>query len=213
MDPREIIIFTSLDEFDNLLLKTGIKADQIEPLSMQDLVSETESVRVNTSLDYLLPRGCYFSRLPLPLRGGVIMKAPYIISVINNSFHWARFGWSFKRIILGSKTREQADFEIIKQGILVFDAEDEFNKILTQATEMINANLKLQKIIKNYFALLAWHFLSREDDVEDLLEVKEDEILHLIGQKDTLKPPSSRWGELCHLLRRQLESCVEFAPS
>ncbi len=184
----------------DVLLRDGIGITPTRVLFVSDLI-ETESQVVDTSLDALLPPGSRFRTLPDLFRGLVLCRLPYFL-VVKGSKKDSREYESPLRIILGlGKEDWQKYFEVASMGYLIFDADDEFNRILISKTDRINSDIFLRRLVKDYFALLAYANLGNDDarsSATIFLQKIETEIASrlLESQASFVTGPESRWTEL-----------------
>lgn len=203
LEPTEILALVPRHGFPSLLdiyyeqLKDIVGYDiEIERVAIQQLLASS-LIQIKTDLDYLLPPDGHFSKLPEPLRGGVVCKLPYVVQISRymDESDVAVFLFDLVKY-------DTDDMQLIQNGILVFDAEDNFIKILLQNTERISTSLPLQNMLRNYFKLLACFNFTPTSVLEGILELKECEILSLIGNGFGVKTLESRIGKLCRVLSR-----------
>jgi hypothetical protein len=85
----------------------------------------------------------------------------------------------------------------VKFGKLAFDLEDDFIKLLLRNTDRLSSDLRVQRAVRDYFVLMVYDLLRPSADAEDQLEMKEREVMALLGTSEDLRPAAERRGDIC----------------
>ena len=182
-----------LKQIEHSLLEPIFKNAETEKLTIQTILNE-KLIKVPHKLEFLLPNNGYFAKLPQFFSGCVICNPPFIVK--SKTTLLVELAGKF---VLGYYDKNM--LEIIKNGTLIFDANDDFIQLLQSKVQEILDSAKLSLMVKNYFMFLtAKFFVSDNFPIDEFLDMKENEILSILNTTKEIKQYKNRLGNCVRVL-------------